>query len=331
MNITIENLEEAFAFFGIFQNEEILSYLPLVIGMCGFIVIVGLLNLIFAAFRKVKEYMTDGVVVRVDGIHKSKDIQSLLQELHRIGYLKARSRRHFSFEVVLKKDRTYFFLVVPKVMSTQIFTLLKSQSIQYEVVPDTMAEFLEKVKSKGMYLTAELSKDYVWPLEFDRTHSSYRKSLSHGDFLYVQILLRPIHNRWLKGVEDVRTAYLENKDPFASRFGKILRRRPNSEERAFTNEEKISVITKKISTIGFECFIRGVLFSQSKETQLLSEYLQEVFKVSSPLANELYFEFKDTRLGGGERADLLTRYLSKDIIDITNDVELASLVEYLYN
>jgi hypothetical protein len=281
--------------------------------------------------------------------------EQMFASMHGILGGASRSLDLISFEVASSgEEGIKFYAVVPKHLAKfvegQIYAQYPNADIRY------VQDYTQK-REEGMqlYVTTgqiELEKDYIFPIKTFRNFevdplaaiTGAVSDLKLGQYAWIQILVRPVSNYWQANSKEYITAIREGKDPYAKGFWYQLSKVLSGVGQSLSSangegepkkevvklqpgqEEELSEIETKMLKLGFEFGIRIVTKapSQIESEQILRDIVASFKQFTTAHLNS-FVHVPPTKTGKEIYDDYLRRYLSKEIVDIINIEELASL------
>ncbi|MDD4382298.1 MAG: type IV secretion system DNA-binding domain-containing protein [Candidatus Dojkabacteria bacterium] len=258
-----------------------------------------------------------------------------------------------SFEIVsMAEDGICLYVVTPghlaKFIEGQIYAQYPNADISY---------VKDYTKGNGtpyddVYVTCgviEMEKDAIFPIKTFRNFdvdplaaiTGAMSDMAAGEKAWLQIIVRPVANYWQQKSKDYITAIKEGKDigggfvaklsAFLKGVGKTLSTPENAQKKEVVKlvpgqEEELREIETKMLKLGFEVCIRVVTKAQTqlRSEQILRDIMASFKQFTTAHLNN-FVHGKPTKEGKDIYNDYLQRYMPKDIQDILNIEELASL------
>lgn len=256
-----------------------------------------------------------------------------------------------SFEIVSTGESGIkFYVVSPKHLAKfvegQVYAQYPSADIKY-VQDYTLGKGLN-----GSYVTTgevEFIKDYIFPIKTFRDFevdplaaiTGAISDLKIGESAWIQVLVRPVANYWQKESKRYITAIREGKDLESSFFKKLSNFFASMTQALSTNEgaakkevvrlapgqeEELSQIENKMLKVGFEFVIRIVTKAENqiRSEQILRDSVAGFKQFTTAHLNSFSYSLEE-RDAKEIYTDFVSRRLPKEIIDIMNIEELASV------
>lgn len=256
-----------------------------------------------------------------------------------------------SFEIVSTGESGIkFYVVSPKHLAKfvegQVYAQYPSADIKY------VQDYTLRKGLNGSYVTTgevEFIKDYIFPIKTFRDFevdplaaiTGAISDLKIGESAWIQVLVRPVANYWQKESKRYITAIREGKDLESSFFKKLSNFFASMTQALSTNEgaakkevvrlapgqeEELSQIENKMLKVGFEFVIRIVTKAENqiRSEQILRDSVAGFKQFTTAHLNSFSYSLEE-RDAKEIYTDFVSRRLPKEIIDIMNIEELASV------
>ncbi|MHC1716969.1 MAG: type IV secretory system conjugative DNA transfer family protein [Candidatus Dojkabacteria bacterium] len=259
-----------------------------------------------------------------------------------------------SLEIVsTEEDGIKFYVVAPREISKfiegQIYAQYPNADIKY--VQDYARSDSVSAESFVTMGEVEMEKDSIFPIKTFRSFevdplaaiTGAMSELNKEEKMWLQILVRPVANYWQARSKSYITAIREGKDPNGGSFiaalaklltgmGKVLTESPDSKPQKEVvklepgQEEELSEIENKMLKLGFEFKIRVVAKAESqiRSEQMLRDVVASFKQFTTAHLNN-FIHATPKKSGKELFDDYINRYMPKDVLDILNIEELASL------
>jgi energy-coupling factor transporter ATP-binding protein EcfA2 len=249
----------------------------LIVLIAGSIIFLTLLLILFKRvmnlYTKVHESITDKIVLKiavpVRNDKKALSAEQLFQSLHGIIKNEEKSPDHYSFEIFATSHGIYFIVVCSSRYKTFLENQLYAQYPEAQI--SVIKDYVELSESSNI-VSSELvlGKEFFLPI---KTFTSFEvdplasitssvSNLSPGFEAWIQILARPIDNRW----------QLEGK-----KFAATAKNQKDSQGNAVAVSEEIlqnlSEIERKSSKVGYQFIIRIIV--KGPELLTCQHYLED--------------------------------------------------------
>jgi hypothetical protein len=360
LKIYIEQLSEILGY--IWEQidwNSLTPYYPYIIAGVAFLVLLFTISRIIARKRAVKEYITDGVCLKVDfssSIDKGQKIEEFVRKLHE-GLSKLYDKKlFFSVEILSNPKGCYLFVVLPR----KVYKYYEGELLrmcQFEIVTKAREEFFEKMNKDVLSIDLELASDFVNPLNLPRKEFL---QLVNQELYFVQLLCRPLPEKWNdtvdryinrikkgKSMPSERTGclggFLRITLPFFTFIGDFItfiihgsgsEKSQNKEanEKALdqVSAKKLDLAVSKKDKYGFETAMRVLVRGSDKErSYYIADKLMDILTFQGEGYN--YYAVSDLKrkFKTGLRNDYLLAYMDKSSVDVLNKREIASLINIL--
>ena len=286
------------------------------------------------------ENINDPTILRI-AVPKNNDKTPLSQEqlftsIHGILDDKKISRNHFSLEIVSSIDGISFYAIIPREYKDFVKGQVYAQYPSAEIIETD--DYTKKFHDYKYFFSSEISfgKEYIFPIRtfpnFDvdplsSITSAMGSKINENDISSIQILVRPINNTWQyksrKYVEKVKNNQgntligLLTTNSTAKKTEKVI---------SNLEENELSEIEKKVLKVGYIFTIRIMSLSNTFENpkENVSNIVASFKQFTSPHLNH-FIEVKDSSKNSSIFNDFKNRYMNKNIKNILNVEELASL------
>ncbi len=258
-----------------------------------------------------------------------------------------------SFEIVSTGENGIRFYVVSpqhlaKFVEGQVYAQYPSADIKY------VEDYTLQKASNGSYVTTgevEFVKDYIFPIKTFRDFdvdplaaiTGAISDLKVGESAWIQLLIRPVANLWQEESKRYITAIREGKDLDSGFFKKLMKffefmgktlttssddgsAKKEIVRLAPGQEEELTQIESKMLKVGFEFVIRIVTKAedQIRSEQILRDSVASFKQFTTAHLNSFSYSLEE-RDAKEIYTDFVNRAMSKDVIDIMNIEELASV------
>jgi len=355
----IKELSELFGYiFSQVEFPDITPYIPYITSIVGAAVVLIIAMRIYNRKRAVREYLIDGVCIKITFTSDEKvgeQIRTLLKHIHEQMYLNSKSKLHFTLEILKKEHTAYFFIVIPeKVFTSFRETILKGYS--FEIVTSEREKFIDQMGEEVRGITLELKKDFVFPVKLPSWKDN-PINLSAHEWLFFQIVCRPRSTKWLRALDTYRNAVKKGRKPsgltsgccggcfsvtipFLSFLGDMITSSVHGGgtvshgtegQEDPQKKEILSLLDSKSSKYGFETSVR--IFSRSvvkDRSYALLENTLSLVSNGDDEYNSLIVNKVVKKINRNTRSDLILAYLAKNCIDILQEKEISDIVHAMY-
>lgn len=312
--------------------------------------------------RAVNEYLEDGVCLKIEFppmSDKKAKITDLLKVLHEKSFGLFKSKYYFALEVLIKDKELYLFLFLPAVLYEHLTECFK-EGLKVDVVTEEREKFLDNLEESVKGLKLELARDFIFPLELlSKQTNSLSSDLVLQEWIFLQILMRPIGTKWLRLVDNYLESLRSGKDitkstvgclggclgitfPFFSLLGDLVtslvhgssgRGKKASKEAGLTEGQRqtLEVVSKKKDSFGFEVLARAFVKASCEErSYMLLEKFLNLVSNDAPLGNSFVVSESYDKFKSNLENDLLLANMEKSTTDVLSVPEIVNLVSQFY-
>lgn len=339
------------------EFPDLSEYYIFIFGGIVFLVILIVISKVIAKRKAVSEYLEDGICLKVDFpamCNKEELLMDLLVNFHKDLYSLFKNKCYFSTEILIKEGKDSFFIFLPRDTYKHGIGFL-SKNFAVEIVTDLRETFLEKLGSEVVAMELELTKDFVFPLILKKGRGkTLVEGLQNGEWFFLQVLSRPVGDRWLQILDRYIRDLEQGKNPslqiggcsggclgvtfpFLSFLADVLTssihgsgtKRVRSQKGQLTEfqRKRLEIVRAKKDSIGFEVLCRACVFAPVKDRAylILDKFLSLVSQEQGEVNSFGVVKLHD-KLKGDFRNDLLLANMGKAAVDVLTAKEVASLI-----
>ncbi|MBN2015719.1 hypothetical protein JW766_02710 [Candidatus Dojkabacteria bacterium] len=360
------------------QLYEILTYILDQINLSSlskyynyfFVAVIFLIVILFISYvikkrHALAEYIEDGVALLVDFSQiggEGVEVDDILADFYNIFYQTYGRKQYFSIEFLIRSEKISTFIFFPRGVLENIKKVLVSRRLKFKDVTSFRERFLDSLENGVMGLDLELAKDFIFPLGLKQKSLSLASIIEKGEWLFIQLLCRPAHDRWRKALDRYLLNLKKGKEVlYSGCLGGFLRvvspvftfianmltflihgssgktAEVKREEIDDHLKRKFDLVSLKRGEHGFETAFRVFAqgFDKERGYYILEQLLDLVSNgTSSPetqdeemnsyVATRAYDKFKSSL-----RNDLILANMEATSVDVLNKRELSSLVSML--
>ncbi|MFC1780199.1 hypothetical protein ACFLY9_00685 [Patescibacteria group bacterium] len=333
-------------------------YYPYIIAGIILIVILFIISRIITRKRAVKEYITDGVSLKIDlssFVDREQKIEEFIGKLHKVLFELYSKKFFFSVEILSNVKGCHLFVVLPYEVYKHLEGELSSK-YKFEIVTKAREEFFEKMSQEVLSIDLELASDFVNPLNLPKKEFI---ELTNQELYLTQLLCRPLPEKWNNTVDRYINRIKKGKSmpnekagciggflritfPFFSFIGDfitfIIHGSDNGEINKQVDEKpldqvsakKLDLAISKKDKCGFETAMRVLVKGSDKErSYYIADKLMDMLTFESEGYN--YYAVSDLKrkLKTGLRNDYLLAFMDKSSVDVLNKKEIRRFINSL--
>lgn len=305
--------------------------------------------------RRVYEYIENGVCVRVDfppmgnRVDKLSEIFNLLHKELQILF---NNKCYFSIELLAKQDSSTLFLFLPRAAYQHLASTLK-KSCELKLMTESRERFLDNLGENVAGFELELNKDFVFPLLLTKSED-FHKVLTENEWLFLQILCRPIGDKWIKVLTRYKDDLSRGREPKGQTgcsggcFGVTLpffsfladtltslihgggtsKTDGSKVKLSEIQKQKLELVEKKQDGVGFESLARVCMAgSDMDRTYLLLDKFLDLTSREEGEGNSFAVTKMHKKVKSSFENDLLLANMSKSCVDVLTINEILCLLE----
>ena len=330
-------------------------YSLIFIGMT-FLVVLFVISKIIARRKAVREYLEDGICLKLEFppmSNREEKLKNILDILHKELYSVHKNKYYFSLEILVQEKNNHMFLFLPRVEYANLVDHL-AKECDLKEVSEQREKFIDSLKANIICMKLELSGDFVYPLVLKKGEKPFCDYMEKEEWFFLQILCRPIGDNWLRILDRFTNELQKGKEPsgrlggcfggclgvtlpFFTFLGDIITLmfhgsrvggRIDTDKTTISevNRKKLDLINLKRDSYGFETLVRVCLKAVDKDRDyLLSDKFLDFVTYEEGEGNSFVIAEVHKKIRGDFKNELLLANMGKFSVDILTVREIITL------